>query len=111
MCVFGNARGGIGGPTPIKAEIGTIAEDVNADLIAITEVGCPKDTQPPLGKYGKYKPAGVAATKTSKITHAGAGIWKSNSMPVAEIDMQISDDIPGFQAVELKYTTFKIILF
>ena len=32
-------------------------------------------------------------------------------MPVDETDVQISNNIPGFQAIEMVYPTFKMIIF
>ena len=104
----GNARGGVSGRTPIRQEITSMAAHYGANLIGITEVGLPANIQVELGGF---KPAGVAVTKKGRTSHAGAGIWRSKKLPINIIDIQRSEDIPGFQAVELVFPTFGIILF
>ena len=42
--LMGNAHGGLKSATQIKEEITTMGEATQANLIAITEVGCPPDT-------------------------------------------------------------------
>ena len=107
-CVLGNCRGGIKSTKKYNTEqeITTIASNLGVDLIALTEVGLP-GVQIPLDGY---KAAGVAYQESQdRQSHSGVGLWRKDTL--RPIGITSVNNINGFQAINVKFERFGIVVF